>query len=631
MADDKTVAALAAAIKSLQNSIDSLGNSKGESGDTLFDRADNLAIIEEERIARLEKERDIAKEQIALDEKSAKTVEDYNKIVAKRNQLLSIEEDLIKSGTGAAKDKAKILGELRKATEESNESSQDMVDILNRGAQATKNWQDNVKGFLGVQKGFVQGWKERGIIKRAMGGPLSDEDKKEWERQREMDKKMTAGRLTDLLGASVATKALEGGLFSLSAMFIKSTMTAQELATAYTAMTGRIARADKGIQLELFREIAEVGPKVVETLVAIENAIPIQKLQELGIRGTLGIARNIALWEKFGVAVDTSAEIFVDLLRVFNTAPQEVIPAMEEVMKFATVINKSPAMMMEEFQRTIPRLAIYSGDVTKIFMKISEASAALNVPTENLIGLNESLQTLGGSADLAGKINAIIGRAVVDPMTMLQNSFEPDGVIRNAELIRDAFARTGQDVYQMGAARIRMISSALNMDPDVVKKFLSGKMDICGLEKEMADRDLNALEVATKTNTLMDIVSNQLAKIGSQLPILIEALESFRDFVANPSISPEFKAALKFLGIDIGGSASNKLDFKQPAANPNILQPSQLSQRQQVQTDNSTAIKQLGSSMNRLAKALEKTEVTLANKKVAKDAVVDLLTKAINN
>ena len=176
-----------------------------------------------------------------------------------------------------------------------------------------------------------------------------------------------------------------------------------------------------------------------------------------------------------------------------------------------------------------------------------------------------------------------------------------------------------------------MISSALNMDPDVVKKFLSGKMDIRGLEKEMADRDLNALEVATKTNTLMDIVSNQLAKIGSQLPILIEALESFRDFVANPSISPEFKAVLKFLGIDVGGSASNKLDFKQPATNPNILQPSQLSQRQQVQTDNSTAIKQLGSSMNRLAKALEKTEVTLANKKVAKDAVVDLLTKAINN
>ena len=108
-------------------------------------------------------------------------------------------------------------------------------------------------------------------------------------------------------------------------------MTAQELATAYTAMTGRIARADKGIQLDLFREIAEVGPKVVETLVAIENAIPVQKLQELGIRGTFDIARNIALWDKFGVAVDTSAEIFVDLLRVFNTAPQEVIPAMEEV------------------------------------------------------------------------------------------------------------------------------------------------------------------------------------------------------------------------------------------------------------------------------------------------------------
>ena len=122
MADDKTVAALAAAIKSLQGSIDGLGNSKGDSGDTLFDRADNLAVIEEERIARLEKERDIAKEQIALDEKSAKTVEDYNKIVAKRNQLLSIEEDLIRSGTGAAKDKAKILGELRKAAEESNES-----------------------------------------------------------------------------------------------------------------------------------------------------------------------------------------------------------------------------------------------------------------------------------------------------------------------------------------------------------------------------------------------------------------------------------------------------------------------------------------------------------------------------
>ena len=51
MADDKTVAALAAAIKSLQGSIDGLGNSKGDSGDTLFDRAENLDAIEDDRMS----------------------------------------------------------------------------------------------------------------------------------------------------------------------------------------------------------------------------------------------------------------------------------------------------------------------------------------------------------------------------------------------------------------------------------------------------------------------------------------------------------------------------------------------------------------------------------------------------
>ena len=488
---------LAAAIKSLQNSVDKMS-------DDAASAPPKEELDKAVRIENLSKEIALIEEKSKLDAATLKGEEKRAALHANEIKELELKIQLKKEEGAEAKELAKYIAdqtkEIKKKTkayEKANEAAKKNVDALNSVT-------DNLRGALGI----TDSWTVK-LYRAAKAMRSNDEAAK--------DAQKTFWKTFALAPLAASSKAIQLTFGTLLANMKKMS---EEQAT-FTQLTGRSLSR----QTEHFRALMVINARLAESMANLQNAIPARELAEVG-ESTASVAARFAVWERFGVAIGDSVLSFTDLIRVYGIHEKYAQGVQENIINFARAMKQSPGQVMASFKELMPRLAIYGNDIERTFKKVAMASHALSIPKEALLDLNDSLKTVGGAAEFAGKLNSLLGTGSLDPMTLMNNAFKDP--VKNLELLRSHFRRSGKDVYQMVGAELEAYADTFNMDPATFRKAMSGNMSAIDIKNAMKGDDLYSVAEDTLTVTeKMGVALFKLVDTSKEASATLQSIDSF--------------------------------------------------------------------------------------------------------
>lgn len=237
----------------------------------------------------------------------------------------------------------------------------------------------------------------------------------------------------------------------------------------------------------------------------------------IGMKAFVGISsewqRNIAKTTmhmgQLGFKVDDVAKALDNQAMGFGTSEKGLNKLALTMAKVSNTLFISPTKLMGDFDIAQQNFAHNAADTLKIFISLEEQSRKTGVSFEKMAGqFGGQMDTFAGVSAMAGKLNAVLGSSVFNPLQLLNmNEAERASAIRAG--IQRSPMLAGKDINDLKKFEILSLSKQLGMTALETRKFL---MDD-GLKKyndspraQMRDeidkrkKDTGGLEGLEKTN-----------------------------------------------------------------------------------------------------------------------------------
>lgn len=479
-------------IKALIDSINSLVKEMKES--TGPDKAQTRAGIKE-------MEREDLKERNEQLKVAIKASDDENESLRLKNELLANQNRLTQLSNKSSDKKAAAIAKVNKRIKSNNE-------LIEKNTKA----QEELDGAL---EETIQGFSGLADVSKKAGKSLSEsarETLKSEEAQKELGKRLKSNYgVVKSFGKAVG-KLLPfvSAQFQASFLEIDQGVASFNQATAMADMFGKNLISTSSEMREFGVTVGDVG----NALATLGQAYPLNILGE----GATKIAGKFALYEKFGISVQASSAAFTDLTRSLGRSNDEAVTSISNIGELGRQLGMGAGALVEDFSQAMPRLAIYGNQAEKIFRNVATTSAKLGLSTSDILDLAEGFQTFEGSAQAAGKLNAILGGGFIDNLELMEASFENPA--EAAMMIKDAFAATGTSLSSMGPAAIKAAASAAGFsDANKFRRFIEGEISATeALGDDQKNLQLNANKIAQRSQDSLKKIQDALAhKIQNKL------------------------------------------------------------------------------------------------------------------
>jgi hypothetical protein len=197
------------------------------------------------------------------------------------------------------------------------------------------------------------------------------------------------------------------------------------------------------------------------------------------------LAETTAQLGKFGV----DGQSAVNLLNFFSAnlgkSTEESAALTKQLAMMGPRIGISTAKITRDFQAALPTLAVYGDKSIDVFQGLAGAARMAGIETSKLLDLANKFDTFAGSAETAGKLNAILGTQI-SAMEML-NMKEDE---RIESLIRSVQA-TGVAFKDLGRFEQKAIAAAAGISDLSEAQRIFG-MSLSAFRQQQVEMDKSA-------------------------------------------------------------------------------------------------------------------------------------------
>jgi len=320
------------------------------------------------------------------------------------NQLTEAEMALVKQIEELTGETVGSLEDLNRLQEENNKKQ----DIANKQGKEYRSTWEGIATRIGMSnKGFA------GLIRRSI--TLNEELADSVEKQKQFALAFRSTFNAANFAAAVFT--------SLTESMVNNLLTLDKVAANFAAATGagrgftgviQDAQANTrgfGITLE---ESGKATQALFEGFIGFTNAS----------RDTqTALAETTAELGKFGV----DGQSAVNLLNFFSAnlgkSTEESAALTKQLAMMGPRIGISTAKITRDFQAALPTLAVYGDKSIDVFQGLAGAARMAGIETSKLLDLANKFDTFAGSAETAGKLNAILGTQIsaMEMLNMKEN------------------------------------------------------------------------------------------------------------------------------------------------------------------------------------------------------------------
>ena len=218
-----------------------------------------------------------------------------------------------------------------------------------------------------------------------------------------------------------------------------------------------------------------------------------------------------AAFSRLGVSGAESGKMFNTLVLGLRMTGDEVAEVGDRFVQLGQSTGKATKDVVADFNQMSSSLAQFGGDAIDVFEKVSKASARLGIGADTINKFFDATTTFQGAADMAGKLNGVLG-TTVDAMELI-NAESPEESIN---LLKDSLMDAGMGFEDMTLQQKRFLAEATNIDMGELQNMLSGgEMDTKSPgESALESLAKKAMDIGTQIQATFDKVFNALAESG---------------------------------------------------------------------------------------------------------------------
>ena len=128
--------------------------------------------------------------------------------------------------------------------------------------------------------------------------------------------------------------------------------------------------------------------------------------------------------ERLGISTETSANLVNSLTRSLGMTTDAAQASIKSVAATAAALEMPVGKMVDAFDQAMPRLAQFGKDAPEVFKKMAAAAKATGIEVGALMGMVGQYDTWEGSAEAAGRLNAMLGGPLLNSIDLLKASDE---------------------------------------------------------------------------------------------------------------------------------------------------------------------------------------------------------------
>lgn len=320
------------------------------------------------------------------------------------NQLTEAEMAIVEQIKEFTGETVGSIEDLNRLQEENNKKQQ----IANKQGKEYRSTWEGIATKVGMSSsGFA------GLIRRSV--TLNEELKTSVEKQKQFALAFKSTFNAANFAAAVFT--------SLTESMVNNLLTLDKVATSFAAATGA-GRGFSGVIQEAqansraFNVSLEESGKATQAL--FEGFIGFTSASKAT---QTALAETTAQLGKFGV----DGQSAVNLLNFFSAnlgkSTEESAALTKQLAMMGPRIGISTAKITRDFQSALPTLAVYGDKAIDVFQGLAGAARMAGVETSKLLDLANKFDTFAGSAETAGKLNAILGTQIsaMEMLNMKEN------------------------------------------------------------------------------------------------------------------------------------------------------------------------------------------------------------------
>lgn len=234
------------------------------------------------------------------------------------------------------------------------------------------------------------------------------------------------------------------------------------------------------------------------------------------------LVEQAAALSNLGVSAAESGKLFDTLVVGMGMSAAEVDQVGDQFAQLGQAVGKSTAAMVSDFNRMSGSLAMFGSGALDVFQDVQEAAARTGVSADTMMSVFEKTTTFSGAADMAGKLNGVLG-TTVDAMELI-NSENP---AETMDILRNSLMDAGKSFEEMTMQERRFLAETSGINMAELQKGLSGgELDTKSPgETALESLSKKAMDVGQQISATFDKVFNALASSGV-LKDLEEVMES---------------------------------------------------------------------------------------------------------
>jgi len=251
----------------------------------------------------------------------------------------------------------------------------------------------------------------------------------------------------------------------------------------------------------------------------------------LGINqsGQAALARSTALMREMGFESAALAKAIDNQAMAFGANRNQLEVFAASMSKISRDLFINPKKLMDDFSFAQTNFAYNAEKTLNVFTRMEKQSRKTGIEFSTMAEkFGDGLDTFGGATEMAGKLNAILGANVFNPLELLS--------MDEAERVATIQQRLGErvNIDELGKYELKAIGTALGgMSPldvrklltegpdDAVKRILGEEIDSRAkpLEGIMAGDDMDKFAMSTT------LATNEMAKLETTIKNLRTPLE----------------------------------------------------------------------------------------------------------
>lgn len=252
---------------------------------------------------------------------------------------------------------------------------------------------------------------------------------------------------------SVSVKNAFKDIFNMTNIFLnmfKTTIKTQmemiqsidKLMASYVRGGGLLHRTSDwsgGILMEAATEARRTGGVSEERVFASAGALQsdFKEFSSLSKESMTQLTVLGAKFDQVGFSAASFAKLMNTMTTAFGMGVRETAENLEILAEKGTQMGFSIKEMMDGWAKAVEELAHYGDRAQGVFVELQKHVKETGVGLETLLSLEKKFLTFDNTADFAGKINAIAGRLVVDPVRLMMATGD-----EKMSIIEDALRQT---------------------------------------------------------------------------------------------------------------------------------------------------------------------------------------------